>query len=113
MGVETIRKNVKQNDTKTKFFFNVINRSTKAAVPLTGCSAKFQMKIFGGTALKIDSAMVINDEPNGQCNYQFVAGDLDTPGSYNAEIEITFADTTKLRTSDRLIIVVNPEVIVS
>jgi hypothetical protein len=71
------------------------------------------MKAFGGTTLQIDRAMVLSGIPTNQAYIQFADTDLDTPGSYNAEIEITFADTKILRTIDRLIIVITPEVVAS
>jgi len=113
MTIKTIRRTLKQNDTKSTLYFNLKNERNGSTINLTNCSAKFQMKEFNGTALKVDGVMNINDPANGQCGYQFDSDDLDTPGSYNAEIEITFLDTTKLRTNDRLIIIVSPEVTAS
>ena len=113
MTIKTIRRTLKQNDTKSILYFNLKNERDGTTISLINCSAKFQMKEFNGTTLKVDGVMNVNDPANGQCAYQFVDTDLDTPGSYNAEIEITFLDSTKLRTNDRLIITVVPEVVAS
>ncbi len=113
MTINTIRRTLKQNDTKSTLYFNLKNERDGSIINLTNCSAKFQMKEFSGTALKVDGVMNINDPANGQCGYQFVTDDLDTPGAYNAEIEITYSDDSKLRTNDRLIIIVEPEVAAS
>lgn len=110
MVVQTIRKTLKQNDTKTVLAFNLLNDADDTTIVLTNCTAKFQMKEFNATTLQVDGVMVINDPANGQCYYQFVTNDLDIPGAYNAEIEITYSDEKKLRTTDRLVIIVEPEV---
>ena len=108
--INTIRRTLKQNDTKSTLYFNVKNERDGSIISLINCSAKFQMKEFNGTALKVNGVMNINDPPNGQCGYQFSNDDLDTPGAYNAEIEITYSDSKVLKTNDRLIIIVVPEV---
>jgi len=69
-------------------------------VDVTGATIKFKMKMRepvrgrGGltrlVGLKVDGVGAIVNGTGGIVNYQWVAGDLDTPGTYDAEWEITF-----------------------
>ena len=80
-----------QNDKLFTKTFDVVDNNG-AAFDLTGQSAiLFNMFLDDAVSSKIDSAMsVVGAETAGQVSYQFQAGDLDTLGIYNAEIEITF-----------------------
>ena len=67
------------------------------AIGLAGCSARFHMKAFGASSLKIDAArltIVLKDADSGIVEYSWQAGDTDTAGTYYGEIEVTYADNT-------------------
>ncbi len=61
---------------------------------LAGCSARFHMKAYGATTLKVDAVADITDEDNGRVEYTWASGDTDTAGTYYGEIEVTFADNS-------------------
>jgi len=44
----------------------------------------------GGDTLKIDGTCTVTDAAAGKCKYNVQAGDLDTAGTYHAELEITY-----------------------
>jgi hypothetical protein len=71
---------------------------------LNGCSVKFVMRPMpGGNAVIYDTANVDqsgdgSDGSLGKVSYDWKAGDLDTPGGYYAEWEVTFAGGTQRET---------------
>jgi hypothetical protein len=58
-------------------------------VNLTGDTVKLQMRPVGGSTLKIDSAAVVTDAPNGAVRYDFAALDVDTVDFYVAWWRVT------------------------
>lgn len=62
------------------------------AVNLTGAESgvKFKMVEQGADVLKIDGACTVTNAVAGECKYNVKAGDLDTAGTYHAELEITY-----------------------
>lgn len=81
-----------QNDKLFTKTFDIVDGNGDA-FDLTGQSAiLFKMFLDDASTSKIDSAASVLGAPaNGQVQYTFLAGDLDTIGIYNAEFEITFA----------------------
>ncbi len=64
-------------------------------VGLAGAYARFHMKAFGATSLKIDAPATVDISlPAGTVRYDWVAGDTDTAGTYYGEIEVTYGDAT-------------------
>jgi hypothetical protein len=71
---------------------------TNASGPVDLSSAlgvKFIMKLINGVTTKVNAAAVLIDAPSGVVRYDWIAADTDTPGSYRAEWEITWADGRK------------------
>jgi len=66
-------------------------------VPLTGCTAKFQLvEVDTGIAVFSKTATVLTPPTNGQVQYDWVTGDTAQPNKkYKIRIEITFGDTTQ------------------
>ena len=84
---------IKTNDTSPKLTVDLEDASG-AAVALSGATARFHMKKYGATSLKIDAAADITDADNGRVEYSWTSGDTDTAGTYYGEIEITYGDAT-------------------
>ncbi len=60
-------------------------------VNLTGSSVKLQMREVDSSTLKVDTAAVLVDAPNGQVRYDWAAADVDTAGAYAAWWRVTDA----------------------
>jgi len=84
---------IKTNDTSPKLTVDLSDASG-AAISLLGSTARFHMKKYGATSLKIDASADITDAANGRVEYTWVSGDTDTAGTYYGEIEVTYGDLT-------------------
>jgi hypothetical protein len=82
---------VKKNDT-TVWVFTV--RDANGVQNLASATTvKIMMTPVGSTTLKINKiACSVIDAPNGRIQYNPVAGDVDTIGDFNTEVEIVWAD---------------------
>lgn len=83
---------VKQNDTKEPLQATLKDQA--GVVTLTGATVRFHMRKRHSSAAKVDAAAVVVDAPNGVVKYAWQAADLDTPGVYHGEFEVTFSDQT-------------------
>jgi hypothetical protein len=65
------------------------------------------MKKIGAATPKINAQCTITEGTQGKCKYMVLEGDLDTPGRYEAELEVTFASDKVLtaKVSEDIIIV--------
>ena len=84
---------IKTNDTSPKLALTILNASG-GVVDLSGASAKFHMKAFGASSLKVDSVATITDADDGEVQYDWLPSDTDTAGTYYGEIEITYGDAS-------------------
>jgi hypothetical protein len=77
---------IKRNDLRPRW--RVALMSNDLPVDLTAAeSAAFTMK--QGSSIKVNKeAMVFLDRVNGIVEYEWAAGDTDTSGTYNAEVEV-------------------------
>jgi hypothetical protein len=71
--------------------FQVLQSDGKTPVDISTATVMFKMALPNATENKIDGNCAITDGPNGKCKYTVRSGDLDTAGSYEAELEVTFA----------------------
>jgi hypothetical protein len=84
---------IKTNDTSPKLSVTLTD-ALGTPIGLAGCAARFHMKAFGASSLKIDAVADIEDVVNGIVEYSWQAGDTDTAGTYYGEIEVTYGDDT-------------------
>ena len=84
---------IKTNDTSPKLSVTLTD-ALGTPIGLAGCAARFHMKAFGASSLKIDAVADIEDAVNGIVEYSWQAGDTDTAGTYYGEIEVTYGDST-------------------
>ena len=83
---------IKQNDTSPSLQAT-LKDAAGSVVDISGSSVRFHMKSIDGT-LKVDEAMIIVDGTNGVVQYDWVAGDTETAGSYFVEFEVTYSDSS-------------------
>jgi hypothetical protein len=84
---------IKQNDT-TPSLRAALKNGDGDAVDLTNATCRFHMREIGKTAITVDSAAQIVTEATGIVQYNWVAADTDTVGSYQGEFEVTYPDST-------------------
>ncbi len=82
---------IKTNDTSPKLAVT-LEDALGNPIALVGCSARFHMKAFGASALKIDAVATITDATTGKVQYAWTGTDTDTAGTYYGEIEVTYGD---------------------
>ena len=82
---------IRQNDTSPSLQA-LLKDADRNPIDLTGASVRFHMKAVGG-AVKVDQPMTIVDQSNGVVQYDWVAGDTDTVGTYYVEFEVTYSDS--------------------
>ena len=68
---------IKTNDTSPKLAVT-LEDALGNAIGLAGCSARFHMKAFGASSLKIDAVASIEDAANGIVEYSWTGTDTDT-----------------------------------
>lgn len=65
---------------------------TTAPIDLTGCTVLFQMRKSDDRKFTVNSAVTVLDAPSGSVQYQWGTNDLNTPGTYEVQFEVTFPD---------------------
>jgi hypothetical protein len=63
-----------------------------ATVVLTGATVRFQMRARNGAVLMDVAALVVTATGTPTVEYSWQAGDTATPGLYEAEFRVTYAD---------------------
>lgn len=66
------------------------NSATWAPINVTGGSIKFRLRELGSTTVKSTLSCTITNAAQGQVTTNFPTGTLDTAGTFEGEIEITF-----------------------
>lgn len=102
-----------QNDTRPAVYVVLDDPDTGEVFDLTGATAVLHFRAIGATTIKADvpgtliagfvedDGTVTTDAPydvagaGGRVRFDWSAGDLDTPGAFQGEIEVTFPDTTR------------------
>ena len=84
---------IKQNDTVPSIRATLKNGSGNA-VDLASTTIRFHMRALGGTSAKVDAVASVINANTGIVQYDWDAADTDTVGSYQAEFEVTYSDST-------------------
>ena len=85
---------IKQNDTSPSIRAT-LKDGDGTVINLTDASVRFHMRTVGGTSTKTDSAAsIVSPATSGIVQYDWVAADTDTVGSYQAEFEVTYGDNS-------------------
>ena len=64
------------------------------AFDLTGATVRFQMRLLTDLRFTVDASAVITNAAGGLVRYDWAAGNLATPGDYEARWKITFSGGT-------------------
>jgi hypothetical protein len=81
--------NIKRNDTVPVFQAGLLDGSG-LPIDLTGATVRFHMRDSDGIVVIDQPADIINPT-TGTVQYSWVASDTDTSGTFQAEIEVTYA----------------------
>jgi hypothetical protein len=63
-----------------------------AVADLTGASVKFAYQKTDSVVLVINGSLT--DAPNGEVTFPVLVSDFDTSGTYDYDLQVTFADST-------------------
>lgn len=83
---------VKQNDLSPSILVTLYDGDGVVQDITGNLGVRFHMRDAAGTT-KIDAAMTVVSAGDGQVRYDWVSGDTDTVGVYQAEVEVTYADS--------------------
>lgn len=94
-----------QGDTRPALVCTLTDDTTNAAINITGCTVVLKFRALGATTLQATVIGVVTDGPAGQVVF-YPASDPamleGTPGDYEGEVEITFADGQRQTVYDTL-----------
>jgi len=76
------------------------NDATWAAINLSGASVKLRLRELGSTTVKSTLTCTVSDATNGKVTTDFPTGTLDTAGTFEGELEITFSSGGKQTVND-------------
>jgi len=65
--------------------------TTWAPIDVSGASVKLRLRELGSTTVKSTLTCTVTDGSNGKVATDFPAGTLDTAGTFEGELEITFS----------------------
>jgi len=66
--------------------------NTWSPIDVTGATVKLRIRTLGSTVIKSTLTCLVVSGTDGKVSTNFPAGTLDTAGTFEAEIEITFAN---------------------
>lgn len=66
------------------------NSNTWAAINVTGATVKLRLRELGSTTVKTTLTCTVTDGSNGKVATDFPTGTLDTAGTFEGELELTF-----------------------
>lgn len=83
---------IKQSDTSPAIQAT-LQDANAVPINLSGATVKFHMKLLGGNTI-LNEDMVIVTPLSGLVRYDWQVGDTSVAGTYYAEFEVTYADST-------------------
>ena len=83
---------IKRNDTSPAFQVT-LKDAADTVIDLSGATIRFHLETADGTNI-IDAAATIVTATAGVCKYVWASGDTASAGTFNAEFEVTYADST-------------------
>ena len=84
---------IKRNDTSPSMLATLQDASGNA-IDITAASVRFHLRPIGSQTVTVDEAATIVTAIDGLVRYDWLAADTATIGSYQAEFEVTYADST-------------------
>lgn len=84
---------IKQNDTVPSIRATLQNGNGDP-VDLINATVRFHMRAIGANNTTVDAAAVVVSAEAGIVQYNWIADDTDRIGSYQAEFEVTYPDST-------------------
>lgn len=84
---------IKQNDTSPSMLAELKDGSN-AAIDLTGATVRFHMRRIGSDTIVTDQPALIITASSGLVRYNWSASDTENIGSYQAEFEVTFVNSS-------------------
>ena len=84
---------LKQNDTAPSIRATLENGNGDP-IDLINATVRFHMRALGSNTTKVDAAATVISAALGIVQYNWVAVDSNTIGTYTAEFEVTYPDTT-------------------
>lgn len=85
---------IKQNDTAPAIRATLQDGDGNA-VDLTDATVRFHMKAIDASTVKVDDIVsIVSPATSGVVQYNWIADDTDTVGSFHAEFEVTYSDTS-------------------
>jgi hypothetical protein len=91
-----------QGDTRPIINATLTAQGTTTPINLHECSVKFQMRRADDKLYTVNGACSIVNESAGTVSYSLGTNDLNTPGEYVAQFEITYPDN-RVQTTSSLI----------
>lgn len=91
-----------QGDTRPVINATLQIQGTTTPINLTNCSVKFQMRRSDDKQYTVNGACAIVDASSGTVSYTLGANDLNTPGEYVVQFEVTYPDN-RVQTTATLI----------
>lgn len=71
-----------------------------ALINLTGCTVRFQMRKSDDKRFTVNAAASVVDAAGGEVRYDWAANDLNVPGTYLVQWEVTFPDNKTQTTAE-------------
>lgn len=88
------------NTAATGFTLDEDNDDTWAPINLTGATVRLRIREVGSTTVKSTLTCSVTNATGGKVATDFPTGTLDTAGTFEAELEITFSDGGKQTVND-------------